>query len=184
MLIKRQIKAIMSLPFVVVLIIPSILLAISAGTDHRWENTAVWYGPLFLAGMIAIISGLIMMSITIYLFTTEGKGTLAPWDPTQKLIVTGPYRYVRNPMISGVVAILLGEVLMTGSSVLFSFLLLFVALKTLYFIFDEEPTLVKRFGESYLAYKQNVPRWIPRLTPWVPDSIQPQNLLAIQNHQL
>ena len=105
-------------------------------------------------------------TVTISLFFKYGEGTLAPWTPTQKLVVRGIYRHVRNPMISGVCAVLLGEALVLGSvSVLywFGFVLL---LNMIYLPLVEEPGLAQRFGAEYLRYQQHVPRWIPRLRPW------------------
>ena len=75
----------------------------------------------------------------------------------------GPYRYVRNPMISGVAVMLLGEALFHGSWVIGIWFGVFVYINHVYCILSEEPGLEKRFGESYRAYKKEVPRWIPRL---------------------
>jgi protein-S-isoprenylcysteine O-methyltransferase Ste14 len=116
--------------------------------------------------MICVCPGLVLMIATIRLFVTVGKGTLAPWEPPQKLVVRGVYRYVRNPMISGVGLVLLGESVLTASLPLCGWFLVFLAVNSVYIPLSEEPGLVKRFGEEYLNYKQNVPRWIPRLTPW------------------
>jgi protein-S-isoprenylcysteine O-methyltransferase Ste14 len=100
------------------------------------------------------------------IFMTVGKGTLAPWNPPQRLVVQGVYRHVRNPMISGVMFILLGEVFLSASSSLLVWFFIFVAVNLVYISLAEEPGLEKRFGEDYLAYKMNVPRWIPRARPW------------------
>ena len=91
-----------------------------------------------------------------------GRGTLAPWDPTQHLVAVGPYRYLRNPMISGVAAVLTGLALLTGSWVLALWLVTFIAVNSAYFVLVEEPGLERRFGEPYRDYKARVPRWIPR----------------------
>ncbi len=93
-------------------------------------------------------------------------GTLAPWAPTQRLVISGPYRYVRNPMITGVVLILLGEALYVGSGAMLLWAIWFFCMNTAYFIFLEEPSMTRRFGEDYLRYKKNVPRWLPRLRPY------------------
>ena len=106
------------------------------------------------------------MVATIRLFVTVGKGTLAPWEPTQRLVVQGVYRHVRNPMISGVLFVLLGESVFTASLPLFCWFLVFAFVNAIYIPLLEEPGLVKRFGEDYLTYKRNVPRWVPRWTPW------------------
>jgi protein-S-isoprenylcysteine O-methyltransferase Ste14 len=109
------------------------------------------------------------MVATIRLFVTVGKGTLAPWDPTQRLVVRGVYRHVRNPMISGMFFILLGEAVLAVSLPLLVWFAVFVVVNALYIPLAEEPGLVKQFDDDYLAYKQNVPRWVPRLKPWAPD---------------
>jgi len=121
-------------------------------------------------GTLAFCGGLLLLVITIRLFVRKGKGTLAPWDPTQKLVTDGVYRYVRNPMISGVLFMLIGETIFFGSWLLFIWALIFGMGNTLYFRLSEEPGLARRFGEDYLAYRRNVPMWIPRLKPWVRDT--------------
>lgn len=97
-----------------------------------------------------------------------GKGTVMPWDPTQTLVITGLYRHVRNPIILGVLIIQIGEALLLSSYGIALLPLVFFIINTVYFIYSEEPGLEKRFGEAYLEYKRNVPRWIPRLIPWYP----------------
>jgi len=104
------------------------------------------------------------------MFSTDGDGTLAPWDPPRKLVVKGIYRNVRNPMISGVLSILAGEAIFFGSMAIFEWFVFFVVLNAIYIPLSEEPMLAARFGEDYLSYKSHVPRWIPRLTPWQPDN--------------
>jgi protein-S-isoprenylcysteine O-methyltransferase Ste14 len=108
------------------------------------------------------------MAKSIALFATSGKGTLAPWDPMQRLVVAGPYRIVRNPMISGVLFVLLGESIVSGSWPVAVWFVAFLLLNVLYIRFVEEPGLIRRFGEAYREYRRNVPAWIPRRTPWSP----------------
>ena len=103
---------------------------------------------------------------TIRQFATVGEGTLAPWEPPQRLVVRGVYRHVRNPMISGVLFVLLGESALTASAPLCRWFLIFAVINAIYIPLSEEPGLIKRFGDEYRTYKRNVPRWIPRLTPW------------------
>jgi protein-S-isoprenylcysteine O-methyltransferase Ste14 len=151
----------------VLLVIPGFILW-RGGFDTLglWRSVPSSKVILPTIGIICVILGLVLMIATIRLFVTVGKGTLAPWEPPQKLVVRGIYRYVRNPMISGVLLVLLGEALLTASLTLFYVLLAAVVINAIYIPLSEEPGLVKRFGDEYLTYKRNVPRWIPRLTPW------------------
>ena len=82
--------------------------------------------------------------------------------------MVGPYRHVRNPMISGVLFILLAEALFFGSLPILAWFTVFLVVNSTYIPLVEEPGLEKRFGEEYIRYKQHVPRWIPRLTPYSP----------------
>ena len=153
------------LPFTVLLIIPAVILW-ATGFRIGWGLGLPWDAVIVLAGALLMGSGLYYLSITIWLFINIGRGTLAPWSPTSKLVVIGPYRHVRNPMISGVLMTLLGESIVFGSLGIFICFLLFFIINHIYFIYSEEPGLARRFGNEYLSYKRNVPRWIPRLRPW------------------
>ena len=103
---------------------------------------------------------------TVRLFVRIGKGTLAPWDPPRRLVVEGPYGYVRNPMITAVLAVLLGEAALFGSPGLLVWFALFIAINFAFFVLYEEPSLERKFGEEYREYKRRVPRWVPRRMPW------------------
>jgi protein-S-isoprenylcysteine O-methyltransferase Ste14 len=160
-LLARHLLALV-LPVTVTIVVPALVLDGSGGT-------LVWGLPFPLdmlvvaLGCAAIAVGLAFVVWTISLFVRVGRGTLAPWDPTQRLVVRGPYRRVRNPMISGVGAILLGEVLIGGSPWLALWFAIFAALNAVYIPLAEEPGLRRRFGDDYRAYADEVPRWIPRL---------------------
>jgi len=121
--------------------------------------------PLF-AGACIIIVGLVLAGWTIWLFATNGRGTPAPWDPPQRLVVNGPYRHVRNPMISGILCILVGEALMFMSAGLLIWVIAFFTINAVYIPSFEESALEQRFGDEYTEYKRNVPRWIPRCKAW------------------
>lgn len=123
---------------------------------------------LFWPGLAAAGLGLALATWTVTLFTKFGQGTPAPWDPPQKLVIRGPYRYVRNPMITGVLLLLLAETLLLQSLPIFLWLTFFLLLNNIYFPLFEERSLEKRFAADYLEYKKHVPRWIPRQTPWNP----------------
>jgi protein-S-isoprenylcysteine O-methyltransferase Ste14 len=94
---------------------------------------------------------------------------LAPWDPPRRLVVRGPYRYVRNPMISGVVLVLFGEALVLLSRPHLWWALVFLGINAVYIPLVEEPMLADRFGGDYQEYRRNVPRLLPRLRPWTPE---------------
>ncbi|MFW9966977.1 MAG: methyltransferase family protein [Candidatus Thorarchaeota archaeon] len=153
------------LPISVCILIPSLILFLSSWTPS-WFLPFPFNYPASALSITSIVAGIYLLAITIRIFATIGQGTLAPWNPTKKLVVHGIYRYVRNPMISGVLLILLGESVLFGSPLLFLWSLFFLIGNHFYFIRSEEPGLVKRFGDEYIRYAQNVPRWIPRRTPW------------------
>ncbi|GAO45673.1 hypothetical protein FPE01S_07_00610 [Flavihumibacter petaseus NBRC 106054] len=155
----KHFRDILILPFTMTVILPLLI--------HDPDKTIFPASPLFLVtGVIVAIAGLILFSCTVYLFRIKGKGTLAPWTPTQRLVISGPYRYCRNPMISGVFFILAGETLFFNSLNILIEAILFLVVNTLYFKWKEEPDLFKRFGEDYRKYKTAVPRWIPRMRPY------------------
>jgi protein-S-isoprenylcysteine O-methyltransferase Ste14 len=84
------------------------------------------------------------------------------------MVAVGPYRHVRNPMISGVALMLAGQAIFWGSWVTATWAGLFVLINHLYLVLSEEPGLERRFGEPYRVYKANVPRWLPRIKPFPP----------------
>lgn len=151
----RHLLAVLLLPFVVTVIVPALLLnQFGAGQPALWQQAA---------GVLVFAAGFGLFAWCVALFVRVGRGTLAPWDPTTALVAVGPYRYVRNPMISGVASILLAETLFFGSAALLVWLVAFVTTNHVYFVLSEEPGLEQRFGQSYHEYKAAVPRWLPRL---------------------
>jgi protein-S-isoprenylcysteine O-methyltransferase Ste14 len=151
---------------VVTLVIPAAILYLTGAVNIGWGLSPPlnWLPPLL--GCLLIGLGLLLMYQTISLFASVGEGTLAPWDPPRNLVVRGVYRHVRNPMISGVLFILLGEATLLDSLPLLVWFLIFFAVNATYIPLLEERQLTRRFGGEYLTYKRNVPRWIPRLKPW------------------
>ena len=169
MRLLRHLLSIALLPATVTLIIPARIITTTRKIHPGWGLSLPWeILPLLLGGCLIVI-GLSLLVNTIRMFATIGRGTLAPWDPTQRLVVKGVYRYVRNPMISGVLFILLGESALFGSWPLFNWFLLFFLINAIYIPLTEERGLQRRFGEDYRLYRTNVPRWIPRLRPWETD---------------
>jgi protein-S-isoprenylcysteine O-methyltransferase Ste14 len=163
---RRHALSILLLPFLVVAVIPAWLVSALTASDSRWIDTAPIDWLIRLAGIPLIIFGFGLFSWCVSLFVRVGRGTLAPWDPTRNLVAVGPYRFVRNPMISGVAALLIGQALVRGSWVVGMWACVFILINHVYFTMSEEPGLAARFGEPYRHYKANVPRWIPRLRPW------------------
>lgn len=148
------------------LVLPiTVLIIIPINIESRWVWALSWK---LISGILLMVAGLAIMYQTISSFIRIGKGTLAPWSPTKKLVIVGMYRHVRNPMILGVLIVLLGEALAQGSMALLKWAATFFVINTIYFIVSEEPGLEKRFGEEYLNYKKQVSRWLPRLTPYHP----------------
>lgn len=163
----KQLRAILFLPVMVTLIIPALLVA-GGGMNMGFGLPAPSLWLELGAGLVFFALGVLLVVKTISLFARFGHGTLAPWDPTQRLVVRGVYRHVRNPMISGVFCILLGETLLLGSTWLLAWLLFFVAANWIYIPRVEEASMQARFGAEYSRYRENVPRWIPRWRAWEP----------------
>jgi protein-S-isoprenylcysteine O-methyltransferase Ste14 len=161
-MILRHLLSILLLPFLVVVLVPYMLLATFANIDTRFASGSFVAGFARFAGAVSIIGGLVLFSWCISLFARVGKGTLAPWDPTSKLVAVGPYHFVRSPMIIGVALMLIGQALLWGSWMVGIWACLFVLINHIYFVLAEEPGLEKRFGKAYRVYKANVPRWVPR----------------------
>jgi protein-S-isoprenylcysteine O-methyltransferase Ste14 len=128
--------------------------------------THIKFTVLAIFGYLLLVIGLSILVITIASFIRKGKGTLAPWSPTKKLVITGLHAYVRNPMILGVIICLGGEALILDSSKILLWLIIFFIINHFYFILLEEPSLLKRFGNEYVEYKKQVRRWIPRIKPY------------------
>jgi protein-S-isoprenylcysteine O-methyltransferase Ste14 len=141
----------------------TVLILVPIWIESDW---AIHPGISLIGGLLLIVFGLAVMVLTISSFIRIGKGTLAPWSPTKKLVIKGLYRYVRNPMILGVLTVLVGEALMVRSENILIWAGLFFAINTLYFIIYEEPNLEQRFGAEYRHYKKYVSRWLPRLTAY------------------
>jgi protein-S-isoprenylcysteine O-methyltransferase Ste14 len=159
------IRAILILPGTVLVFVPSVLYVLTTknAPDHRLAESGefqFWLGILFL------VLGLILAAWTVKLQMTIGKGTPAPWDPPKNLVIEGPYRYVRNPMITGVFCILIAESFILRSWTIAIWLGIFFVGNLVYLPMVEEKGLEERFGDPYHHYKANVPRWIPRLSPY------------------
>jgi protein-S-isoprenylcysteine O-methyltransferase Ste14 len=118
--------------------------------------------PMHLAGGLFVVIGALFLARCIWEFAATGRGTLSPVDPPRELVVSGLYRYVRNPMYLSVATILLGEVLLTRSTGLLTFAAVGFVIVNLFVIGYEEPHLRRQFGASYERYTASVGRWVPR----------------------
>ena len=161
----REARAVVFLPCTVTIVVPALILW-STEDANGWGLEGAFAVLPVLLGIALFAVGLVLVFWTIRLFSRVGEGTLAPWDPTAKLVVRGPYRHVRNPMISGVVFVLAGEAAVLGSKSLALWFAAVVAVNAVYIPLVEEPGLHRQFGGAYDEYRANVPRWLPRLRPW------------------
>jgi protein-S-isoprenylcysteine O-methyltransferase Ste14 len=163
-MIARQLVAIAVLPCTVTVVVP-LWIARDARVPFAAPTDAA-SAAFVLGGLLCLAVGLWLFVTTVALFWTRGKGTLAPWDPPRVFVADGPYRYVRNPMISGVVFILIAEASIVRSRSLAEWAALFFAINVIYIPLVEEPMLAARFGDSYREYTRHVRMFVPRLTPW------------------
>ena len=147
------------------LIAPGVVAGLIPWWITRWEveEPLPFWGPLRVVGAALIAVGVLALLDSFRRFVVEGLGTPAPVAPTEELVVSGLYRYVRNPMYVAVAATILGQALLLGQLVLFAYGAVFVAVVATFVRWYEEPTLARTYGEQYEAYKRSVPAWFPRL---------------------
>ena len=133
-----------------------------------WSITRFWVpsgeseSRIVIAAALIVV-GLIPLFESIVRFVVVGRGTLMPLEPTKHLVVSGLYRYVRNPMYTGVLTVLAGEALLFGGRAMVVYLFAIWLAFHLFVCFYEEETLSRTFPGEYWRYKSNVPRWLPRL---------------------
>ena len=150
------------------LVAPCVLAGLIPWSMTRWE-----FGPAFFGlegarsvGVLLILVGLPGLVDSFARFALQGLGTPAPVAPTKNLVVTGLYRYVRNPIYVGVAAVIFGQALLFGDWRLLWYAALLWLFFHVFVLVYEEPTLEQTFGAQYEDFRANVPRWVPRLTPW------------------
>jgi protein-S-isoprenylcysteine O-methyltransferase Ste14 len=114
----------------------------------------------------AVLSGLVVLIAAFVRFVREGSGTPAPVAPTDRLVVGGMFRFVRNPMYLAVVTILLGQCVLFASTTLLIYTLVVWAAMVAFVRWYEEPVLATRYGQQYEEYRHHVRAWWPKLTPW------------------
>jgi protein-S-isoprenylcysteine O-methyltransferase Ste14 len=163
----RHLVAVVVLPVSVTFFIP-LWIARRYAVTFASPRGATELAVCWLGAGLAVV-GSILWALALDRFVKEGRGTLAPWDPPRRLVVRGLYRYVRNPMISGVIFILFGQALFLRSGPHAGWAAAFLAINLVYIPLVEEPQLEARFGEEYRTYRKHVPRLVPRLRPWSPD---------------
>jgi protein-S-isoprenylcysteine O-methyltransferase Ste14 len=154
-----------------------IFLVVAPGTTAvliPWLLTG-WDGrvpPLHLsirvAGLVLVTAGAAVLLSAFARFVSEGRGTPAPVAPTERLVVGGLYRYVRNPMYIAVAATIVGQALILGRFVLLAYAAVFLLTTAVFVRVYEEPTLLEEYGAEYEAYRRSVPAWFPRRRPWNP----------------
>ena len=136
-------------------------------TDWRTSDPPT---PLVVLGAALIALGTGVLLHAFVRFVVEGRGTPAPIAATDRLVVGGLYRHVRNPMYLAVAATIVGQALLLGRPVLLAYAAVFWAVVATFVHSYEEPTLSARYGEEYAAYRRAVPGWWPRLRGWSPQS--------------
>ena len=162
---KRARAAAGSLAFL--LVAPGVVAGLVPWLITRWEvdEELAWL-PLQVLGGLLIAAGVAVLLHAFARFVVEGLGTPAPVAPTEKLVVGGLYRHVRNPMYVAVASTIVGQALVLGRPVLLAYAALFMATVAAFVHLYEEPTLTRQFGDDYTRYRRAVPAWRPRLSPW------------------
>jgi protein-S-isoprenylcysteine O-methyltransferase Ste14 len=150
------------------LLLPSQVAGTVPWLLSRWRmGPPFWgWGGFRALGAVLIAAGVPVLFAAIVRFVRQGRGVPAPVLTAQRLVVTGLYRYVRNPMYVAVVAVIVGQALLFGSAPVLRYAVAVAAGFHLFVLLHEEPSLRRRFGADYEAYCRGVRRWRPRLTPW------------------
>ena len=131
-----------------------------------WSADASVPRAIRFAGAVLITGGIAVLVSAFARFAFEGRGTPAPIAPTERLVVGGLYRYVRNPMYISVLAVIAGQAALLFRRELVSYGLWVAAAMVAFVKLYEEPTLRHRYGAQYEGYRRAVPGWFPRLSPW------------------
>jgi protein-S-isoprenylcysteine O-methyltransferase Ste14 len=146
---------------------PGVMAGVIPWLITGWDANG-WWLPLRMMGVAIAAGGVAVLIDSFARFALEGLGTPAPPAPTDRLIVTGPYRFVRNPMYVAVTSLIVGQGLLFGSPALFAYAAAFAGITAAFVHAYEEPTLLRAYGAEYETYRGQVPGWWPRLTAWSP----------------
>ena len=165
---QRRRALLSSLLFAV--LVPGNVVVVIPWLISRWQMQTPFFDlpALRWLGVAMILVGAPVLLEAIARFAWQGRGTPAPILPTEQLVVTGTYRYVRNPMYVAVLSSLFGQALLFGSANLLIYAACVGVGFHAFVRFYEEPTLRRQFDGSYEVYCRSVRRWWPRLTPWSP----------------
>ena len=149
-------------------LIPLFFHALLLGVIPWWITGGLYVRPgslglLAIPGSLLGLAGILLIVRTALLFADVGQGTPSPFHPPGKLVVKGPFRWMRHPLYAGVLLIAFGEALATVSSKLLIYAVSLTVAIQLLVVIIEEPVLRKRFGDVYDVYCAKVPRWIPKL---------------------
>jgi len=136
----------------------------------QWPETLGWR---HLAGAGFFTVGAVIYLHCLWLFATRGQGTPAPFDPPKKLVWRGLYKWVRNPMYLGIIALVAGEALFFRSGHIVVYLICLVCAVQLFVVGYEEPALRRQFGAMYEDYRRGVPRWLPRRPKPIQETVAP-----------
>ena len=148
MLFFRAVLSFLLLPGVVAFLLHALLAP-------RSDREAI-----HVIGLAPFLAGACLLIWCVREFYVAGRGTLAPWDPPRRLVVSGPYRFSRNPMYVGVALILIGWALTFGTRALWLYALVVIVAFHLRVLLAEEPWQARTFGEEWDRYKTRVPRWL------------------------
>jgi protein-S-isoprenylcysteine O-methyltransferase Ste14 len=152
------------------LLAPGVVAGLIPWLLTRWQarEPLPYWAPVRVLGGILLVAGLIALVQAFLRFIVEGLGTPAPVAAPERLVVGGVYRYVRNPMYVAVLAAIIGQALLLGQLGLLLYAGAAWLVVAAFVRWYEEPTLTRRFGADYEAYRRAVPAWWPRLRPWEP----------------
>ena len=163
----RRVSAVAGTAFFL-LIAPGTVAGLVPWWISAWQvrSPLLHFFPFRWIGVLVIVAGVPVLLDSFARFALKGLGTPAPVFPTRHLVVSGLYRYVRNPMYLALVAVIVGQGLLFGDARVLEYALIPWLAAHLFVVFYEEPALRHSFGPEYETFRANVPRWIPRLDPW------------------